>query len=180
MAIVRKDKMLAGYNGNLESVKVYNSGGTTEIETTNGVFVVVEGLLAGERETKKGRLADAADAGTDVLFIHNSEVMYDERLYKLSDFRIQEGKVARAYRLYDGDIMTLTNDLFVGSVANGLDYTVDFNVGDILIVQANGKIGKPVDPLNVDNAKVKFKVIENSGYELDVNMGAHAVQVIRN
>lgn len=170
MAIVRKDKMLAGYNGNLESVKVYNNAGTEEVEITNGVFVVVEGLLQGEAETKKARLAGANDAGKDVLFIHNSEVMYDERKYKLADFRIAKGKVARAYRLYDGDIITLTTDLFSGSVA----------VGDKLVVKADGLIGKPATAGDADTAKVVFTVIEDCGNQLDIEMGSFAVQVARN
>lgn len=168
MAIVRKDKMLAGYHGNLESVKVYNNAGSAEVEITNGVFVVVEGLLAGERETKKARLAGTADVAKDVFLIHNSEVMYDERKYKLADFRIKAGKVARAYRLYDGDVITLTTDLFSGTVA----------VGDQLVVKANGLIGK--DATALPNAKVVFTVIEDCGNELDIAMGSFAVQVSRN
>jgi hypothetical protein len=167
MAIVRKDKMLAGYNGNLESVKVHNNAGSATVETTNGVFVVVEGLLAGERETKKARLASSADATKDVLLIHNSEVMYDERLHKLADFRIKNGKVARAYRLYNGDIITLTTDLFVGTPA----------VGQKLVVKTDGKLG--VDATALTTAKVVFEVIEDCGNELDLNMGSFAVQVIR-
>jgi hypothetical protein len=170
MAIVRKDKLLAGYNGNLESVKVYNNAGTEKVEITNGVFVVVEGLLAGERETKKARLADIDDKGLDVLLIHNSEVMYDERLYKLKDFRIKADKVARAYRLYDGDILTLTVDLFAGAVA----------VGDKLIVKQDGKIGVPDVAGDIDTAKVVFEVIEDSAYELDIEQKAFAVQIHRN
>jgi hypothetical protein len=167
MAIVRKDKLLAGYNGNLESVIVHNDA-DAQVEITNGVFVVVEGLMAGERETKKARLADAGDIAEDVLFIHNSEVMYDERKYKLADFRIRAGKVARAYRLYDGDIVTLTVDLFDGAVA----------VGDELVVKANGLIG--LDAVNgTTGAKVVFEVIEDAGFELDPNMKAFAVQVKR-
>lgn len=168
MAIVRKDKMLAGYNGNLESVKVHNTGGTATVETTNGVFVVVEGLLAGERETKKARLAGATDFANDVLLIHNSEIMYDERLHKLADFRIKANKVARAYRLYDGDIITLTKDLFA-------DATVA--VGDKLIAKTNGLLAK--DATNQPNAKVTFTIIEDAGYDLDPNMQAYAVQVSR-
>lgn len=167
MAIVRKDKMLAGYNGNLESVIVHNNAGDDTLEITNGLFVVVEGLMEGQRETKKARLADSADVEEDVLFIHNSEYMYDERKHKLADFRIAKDKVARAYRLYDGDIMTLTEDLFEGAV----------NVGDELVVKADGKIG--VDATALPNAKVVFEVIEDSGYELDINMKAYAVQVKR-
>jgi hypothetical protein len=168
MAIVRKDKMLAGYNGNLESVKVYNNAGSAEVETTNGVFVVVQGLLAGERETKKAILASKTEANQDVLFIHNSEVMYDERQYKLADFRIKAGKVARAYRLYDGDIITLTADLFVGTPV----------VGQKLVVHTAGKLG--VDATALTTAKVVFEVIEDCGNELDLSQKAFAVQITRN
>ncbi|UUV45925.1 capsid stabilizing protein [Bacillus phage vB_BanS-Thrax1] len=167
MAIVRKDKLLAGYNGNLESVIVHDSADKT-LEITNGVFVTLGALLAGQRETRKANLTKAGDHTKDVFLIHNSEVMYDERLYKLADFRIRAGKVARAYRLYDGDIFTLTTDLFNGTV----------KVGDKLIVGANGKLGK--DDTKVAEAKVVFEVIEDAGFELDMNMGAFAVQVVRN
>jgi hypothetical protein len=167
MAIVRKDKLLAGYNGNLESVKVHNNAGTATVETTNGVFVVVEGLLPNERETKKARLAGSADATKDVLLIHNSEVMYDERKYKLADFRIAQDKVARAYRLYNGDIITLTSDLF----------TAVPTVGQQLVVKTNGLLG--VDATALTTAKVVFTVVENCGRELDLNMDAYAVQVSR-
>lgn len=167
MAIVRKDKLLAGYNGNLESVKVHDLAGTNKVATTNGVFVFVDGLLTGEREVKKARLGDKAQAATDVLLIHNAEIMYDERKYKLADFVIDADKVARAYRLYDGDIITLTTDLFQGAVA----------VGDTLVVHTSGKLGK--DATAQTTAKVKFLVIEDAGYELSATMGAFAVQVIR-
>lgn len=168
MAILRKDKLFAGYNGNLESVIVHNNGGTAEVEVTNGVLVVVEGLMEDKgREVKKARLAGTADHASDVLLVHNSEVMYDERKYKLADFRIKAGKVARAYRLYDGDIFTLTTDLFAETVA----------VGDELIVKSNGLLGK--DGVNLANAKVVFEVIEDCGYELDPLMGSFAVQVSR-
>lgn len=167
MAIVRKDKLLAGYNGNLESVIVHNNAGTATVEITNGVFAVVEGLMGKGRETKKARLASTADVAKDVVFIHNSEVMYDERLHKLADFRIPAGKVARGYRLYNGDIITLTTDLFANTVA----------VGDKLVVHTNGLLGK--DDTKLATAKVTFEVIEDCGYELDNKMKAFAVQVVR-
>jgi len=166
MAIVRKDKLLAGYNGNLESVIVHDSADKT-VEITNGVFVTIGGLLVG-RETKKATLTKVGDQTKEVYLIHNAEVMYDERKYKLADFRIRAGKVARAYRLYDGDIITLTTDLFNGAVA----------VGNKLVVGANGKLVK--DDTKLADAKIVFEVIEDAGFELDVTMGAFAVQVVRN
>ena len=172
MAIVRKDKLLAGYNGNLESVKIYNNAGSDTVEVTNGVFVVLEGLLEGERETHKARLASTGDAGKDVLFIHNSEVMYDERLHKLADFRIKKGKVARAYRLFEGDIVTLTDDLFAGYKKG----TRPVAVGDVLVPVEDGLLGKG----DATGSKVRFEVIEDAGYELSQDMQAFAVKVIRN
>lgn len=171
--IVRKDKLLAGYNGNLESVIVHDASGNP-VETTNGVFVVLEGLMdvSHPREVKKARLATEADKGKDVLFIHNSEVMYDERLYRLEDFVIPAGKVARAYRLYDGDIITLTVDLYADEV----------QVNDVLTVKADGLLGvASSDPdTGETGAKVEFTVIEDSGYELHEKVKAFAVQVARN
>lgn len=170
MAIVRKDKLVAGYNGNLESVKIHNNAGTATVQSTNGVFVVVEGLMAGGRETKKARLAGATDKALDVLLIHNGEVMYDERKDKLADYVIAKDKVARAYRLYDGDIITLTVDLFATAPV----------VGDKLIVQGTaGLIGKPTLPADVDASKVVFTVIEDCGNELHLSQKAFAVQISR-
>jgi hypothetical protein len=169
MAIVRKDKMLAGYDGNLESVKIHDNAGTNKVDSTNGVFVFLNGLLAGEREVYKAQLANEADAPREVYFIHNSEVMYDERLFRLEDFVIKADKVARAYGLFNGDIMTLTTDLFSGAVA----------VGDKLIVKSNGKLGKASVQANLDGAKIQFEVIEDCGYELHQTMGSFAVKVIR-
>lgn len=165
--IVRKDKMLAGYNGNLESVLVHDAEGNA-VETSNGVFVKIDGPIAGQREVRKATLAGEGDIAGDVFFIHNSEVMYDERLYKLEDFVIKAGKVARAYRLYDGDIVTLTVDLFADK---------DIAVGDVLAVKADGKLGKVAD---ASTAKVTFEVIEDSGHELHHTAKAFAVQVVRN
>lgn len=179
MAIVRKDILLAGENGNLEHVIVTTNGKnivekddkgavTNGQELTNGLFVKLGKLMDGEREVRQATLAGKADAKEEVVFIHNSEVMYDERLNKLADYRISEGKVARAYRLFNGDIITLTTDLYQGNVA----------VGDVLIVHTNGKLGKGTET-ETTGAKIKFEVIEDSGYELDPKMKAYAVQIVR-
>lgn len=178
MAIARKDKLFAGYNGNLESVIVtsdgqnkltFNAQGevTNGVELTNGLFVHVGKLMEGGRETKQATLAN--EPSLDVLFIHNAEVMYDERLHKLEDFKIPAGKVARGYRLYDGDIVTLTTDLFADEVA----------VGDVLVAKSNGKLAK-INEVEDADAKVTFEVIEDCGYELHQAMGSFAVQISRN
>jgi hypothetical protein len=168
MAIVRKDRVLSGYNGNLESVIVTNDG-STAVETTNGVFVKLGDLVAGEAEVKYGTLAVEADMAEEVLLVHNPEVMADERKYKLADYLIEAGKTARAYRLADGDIITLTADLFDGVPAKG----------DLLTVKTAGKLGVPTLPADADTAKIAFKVIEDATRELDLNTDSYAVQVVR-
>lgn len=165
MAIVRKDILLSGYHGNLESVIIEKGG--VAVESTNGVFVKVGKYLEGQRETKHAELAGAADIAEDVVFIHNSEVMADPRLQKLADYRIKAGKVARGYRLNDGDVLTLTEDLFDGEVA----------VDDVLAVSADGKLGKVA---GAETAKVVFTVVEDSGFELHQTMRAFAVEISRN
>lgn len=166
MAIVRKDRVVSGYNGNLESVLIHDNAGTNMVESTNGVFVVLEGYMDGMRETQKARLGATADASQEVFLIHNGEVMNDERKYKLSDYVISAGKVARAYPLYTGDIITLTEDLFSGTVAKG----------DKLAVKANGKLGAGA----TGSEKIVFTVFEDPTYELDVKMKSFAVKVTRN
>lgn len=176
MAVVRKDKLQAGYDGNLESVKIYNNAGDTKVQSTNGVFVVLEGLEDGEREVRKARLGAFADHKSDVLFIHNAEVMYDERLYLLDEFVISADKVARAYRLKNGDIMTLTDDLFDATVKAPA-------VGDKLVIMSNGLIGNPdltANPNALTEAKVVFEIIEDAGFELHLTEHAFAVSVERN
>lgn len=168
--IIRKDKILSGSNGNLESVIVHNSAGET-VETYNGkddvgVFVTVEGLMEGQRELKKATLASEESAGKEVLLIHNPEYMYDERLNKLEDFLIPEGVATRAYYLSEGDIITLTEDLFDG----------DVEVGQTVLPTQNGKLGVREA---VEGEKVAFEVIEDSGYELHNRAQAYAVQVKR-
>ena len=169
MAIVRKDKLLAGYNGNLESVMVHDNEGINQVTTTNGVFVVLAGLMPNEREVKKARLASKNDVAEKVLLVHSPEVMYDERKWRLEDFVIPAGKPARAYHLFDGDVITLTKDLFVGTLGT------DFDIGDELVAHTDGKLGK--DDTALANAKVVFEVIEDCGYELTDSMKAYAVQV---
>ena len=164
--IIRKDKMLAGYNGNLESVIVHDTAGSP-VETSNGVFVKVEGLMEGQREVKKATLATEEDvlAGENIYLIHNSEVMYDERLANLEDFVIKAGKVARAYRLYDGDVITLTVPLF----------TAEPSVDSVVIPKTDGLLGAPT--AETTGAKLVFEVIEDSGNELHHTEKAYAVEV---
>jgi len=167
--VVRKDILNSGKVGNLESVIVHNAGGTA-VEIHNGVFVTLGDLMdvRNPRETFKATLTKAGDHKGEVYFIHNAEVMYDERLYKLEDYRCPANKVARAYHLTTGDIITFTKDFF-GFVPV---------VGDKLIVGANGYLIKS-DATTEAEAKIVFQVIEDSGYELHQTEKAFAVRIVR-
>jgi pSer/pThr/pTyr-binding forkhead associated (FHA) protein len=165
MAIVRKDILLSGYHGNLESVIIEKDG--VAVKSTNGVFTHLGSYLNGQRETRHGELAK--DASKEVVFIHNSEVMYDERQQKLEDFEIRAGKVARGYRLNDGDVLTFTTDLLPEGVA----------VGDVLVAKNAGLLAEATEG-EADTAKVVFTVVEDSGFELHQTMKAFAVEITRN
>jgi hypothetical protein len=139
MAIVRRDKVKSGYNGNLISL-------THTAQMTNGLFMAVSGLVAGERELYQVKTAGLDITADKFWFVNAPEVMYDERLSRLKDFVIPANQPARAYEIQVSDILTLTSDLFSGTVA----------VGDTLEVDAtNNKLKKNVTP----TGKLQFKVI---------------------
>jgi hypothetical protein len=109
MAIVRLDKVQSIYSGNLESLVFAE-------DQTNGVFAHVGGLVAGERELVNAVQPDATSVATEEVVLHASpEVMYDERKYRLEDFVLKTGQAGRGYHLTEGDIITLTEDLFASA-----------------------------------------------------------------
>lgn len=168
MAIVRKDKMSAGYHDGLESVVVVN--GATPISVTNGLFVTVKNEFYKATDFFDGEaliaeLAGADDVAEEVMLIDGKHYEYDEKIKK-DDFKYRAGEVARAYKLTDGDIITLTEDLLT-DVPTGLK--------DVFAVTANGKLGKT----ELDTAKISFVVIENSGNELTQRDNAWAFRVVR-
>ena len=163
--IARKDILNSGYDGNLQHGIVHDKAGE-KVDAYNGHFVTIGGLMEGNREVVKATLTDAGDLDKEVYFIHNSEIMYDERLDKKEDFFLQAGKVSRLYQLTEGDILTMTLDCYNGTP----------KVGETFGVGANGKLAK----LGADaTAKYTFEVIENSGRELHINQDAYAVKVHR-
>ena len=162
MAIVQLDKILAGASGNMEHVLVYSDTAKTELleDYTNGIFVVAEELVEGNREAKKARLAQGADK--DILLVHSPELMYDEKK-KLRDFVNAKGSISRAYRLALGDIITVTVGLLP-----------EVSVGDSITVK-DGKFAT-----SEGTESLLFKVIEDAGNELDITEKAYALQVVQN
>lgn len=160
MAIVRLDKVQASYNGNLESLRFAT-------EKTNGIFVKLGGLVAGQREVRTA--LTPANIATDVIVLHATpEVEYDPRKSGLKNFTVKAGEEGRGYHLVLGDIITLTEDL----VESGA--TIVLN--DILTPQVGAEIlEKPADPAT---SRLQLQVIEVTTLGYD-NQRALALQVIK-
>ena len=170
MAIVRKDKMSAGYHDGLESVVIHDTAGKL-VEATNGVFVTVKNEFYSATDFYEGEaliatLAGAEDVEKDVMLIDGKHYEYDEKIKK-DNFKYRAGEVARAYVLTDKDIITLTEDLLTD---------VPTELGEVFAVTANGKLGKAVEGAT---PKVSFVVIENSGKELTQRDNAWAFRISR-
>ncbi len=172
MAIVNLDKVLSGVNGNLESIVAYDSGANLVKDYANGLFVDVDVLLpdsAGKWTGRKGEVKKgviSTDGTKDTVMLHAPELQYDERRF-LRDFKNEEGKVVRGYRLQRGDILTMTDTaITVGSHG-------DLAVGNTLTVK-NGRLAKEDSP---KAGQLTLKVIEDAGNTLDRVEKAWTLQV---
>ena len=161
MSIVWRDKVLSSYNGNIESVLIHNEKG--EVSVPNGVFVTLDGLAGIGREVKKAVLAE--DATKDVLLVASPEVMYETGA-DIGDFVNEAGEVARAFRLADGDVISLTTDLIQGEPA----------VGETFVVGAGGKL---VEDTEGTGGAVKFVVREDAGNELHRETKAWRFDIVK-
>lgn len=164
MSIVWRDKVSSSYNGNIESVVVHDADG--EVEAPNGVFVTLDGLMEGKgREVKKATLAE--DPEVDVLLVATPEVLY-EAGKEIDDFVNEAGAVARAFRLTDGDVISMTEDLLAEDAEPA--------VGDIFVVGAGGKL---VEDTESAGGVVEFKVREDAGNELHRKTKAWRFDVVK-
>ena len=162
MSIVWRDKVLSSYNGNIESVVVTDAGANYP----NGIFVTLGKLVEGEREVKTATKAKSGK--DDVLLIATPEVMYEAGA-EIDDFLNKEEGVARAFRLADGDVITLTNDLVDGTPA----------VGDIYVTGSGGKLVKAGSGNLEADAVTKFVVRELAGHELTRKQTATRFDVVK-
>ena len=166
--IVWRDKVLSSYNGNIESVLIHGLNDeekVVEVSVPNGVFVTLDGLAGMGREVKKANLG--ADEEGEALLVASPEVLYESGK-ELEDFVNEAGKVARAFRLADGDVITLTEDL-LENVPSG-------TIGQAFVVGANGRLTTE----GADSATgLKFKVRENAGNELHRKAKAWRFDIVK-
>lgn len=172
MSIVWRDKVLSSYNGNIESVLIVKDATVDEpvaVEAKNGVFVTLAGLAGKGREVKYAELG--ADADGDALLVASPEVLY-EAGKEIDDFVNEKGKVARAFRLADGDVITLTEDL-LKNVPNG-------SVGQEFVVGTDGLLTtEGANPTEGEAPVLKFKVRENAGHELTRKRNAWRFDIVK-
>ena len=106
-AIVRTDKMHGTYNAaDLVSVRYSPSGTDTAIEQGN--CVLLGALDTSNREVYVGATPAANSALSLIALIATPEIVADERLKSLSDFRNEAGAICRGYMLRSGDIFSVT------------------------------------------------------------------------
>lgn len=161
MSIVWRDKVLSSYNGNIESVLIQDAEGEN-IEVPNGVFVTLGQLAGMGREVKVATLGSDDDG--DALLVASPEVLY-EAGKNLDDFVNEAGKVARAFRLADGDVITLTEDLVEGEPT----------VGDEFVVGTDGRLA----PIGDASPALKLVVREDAGNELTREQKAWRFDIVK-
>jgi hypothetical protein len=167
MAIVRLDKVNAAYSGNLESLKF-------GADATNGLFVHVGNLVTGERELHDVVAPSATTFEKQEVVLHASpEVMYDERKYKLADFVLDAGVAGRGYHLTEGDVVTLTSDLFTAAPTVGQFVVPDDASSMKLKPSADGTVTVGT---TVYNPKFQAKVIEQTTLD---GATAYAIKVLK-
>lgn len=148
-AVVRTDRMFGTDNrAGLISIKYVVTANNVDTETAidNGNVLKVGALMGDatngyEREIFKGSAPAANDALNDVVLVCSPELMYDERLHNLDDFYNVAGKAARAYRLHEGDIFSVTKEALDGVTAPAIGNVVELKAGTKLNVAASATNG---------------------------------------
>jgi hypothetical protein len=167
MAIVNLDKVQAKKYGNLESVK-------HSVSMTNGLFFHVGALVAGETELRDIVAPSTATFEDEEVVLHaSSEVMYDPRKSGLKDYLLEAGDAGRAYHLTEGDIVTLTEDLFTAAPTVGQYVVPDGNGSLKLAPSANGT--QTISTVTY-TPRFRAKVIEQTTLGYD-GTTAYAIQV---
>ena len=181
MAIVRLDKVKAKNAGHLFSIRY-----TSPIK--NGSVWVVTGLAPNEREVfdvapVTGSYGSGNMDGFDPIVLHASvEYVWEPYKPKLDQFELAAGEVGRAYLLEEGDIVTITSDMFdtvPDAVTNKYVVPSVVNAGK-LKASPNGQEDF-TDGTNNEtrNHKLVFKFLEETTLGID-NSTAYVLLVVKN
>lgn len=116
---VRLDKVIAKKGGNIESVK-------HSADMQNGFVFNAENLSTGEREVKDVMVPATASLASKSILLHASVETVYLAGQTLLDYYLPAGSAGRAYHLYKGDIVTITDNVITGSTVVG-QYVVPQN-----------------------------------------------------
>lgn len=167
--VVRTDKLMGtDVRSMLESVMFLGADGATPTAIENGNVLKVGALVGDstngyEREIKVGSAPEVDSTLDEIVLVASPEVMYDERLHNLDEFRNEAGRVCRGYHLHSGDIFSVTKD--------GLDGVEEPAIGDVVELQAGTK-------LNVASSATSGSTVVGSIIAIDV-VGRHTYFVIQ-
>lgn len=125
MTVIRLDKVVGAH---LESIKAPE-------ELKNGYFLQLGALVQGEKELRNATKVVDNTRGNIVLHA-TDEVDPDPRKAGLKHFSVPKDDAGRAYRLVQGDVVTLTVDLFASTPVVG-DFVAPQN-GSFLLDTAVG------------------------------------------
>ena len=149
-AVVRTDKLMGtDVRSMLESVKYLGADGSTPTAIENGNVLKV-GALEGdatngyEREVKVGSVPAANDTLDSIVLVATPEVMYDERLRNLDEFRNEAGAIVRGYHLHSGDIFSVTKPALDGKASPAIGDVVELKAGTKLNVAGSATNGSTV------------------------------------
>jgi hypothetical protein len=141
-SIVRTDNLAGTVDGSkLVSLKYLPSDVATAIQ--NGNVVTLSSLVSGEREIWKAVDIAVDTAIGNIVLVASPEVLVDERLKNLSDFRNEAGDRVRGYVLQKGDTFGITSGALTGNLT----------VGNIIEAAAGTKL-KSVATLTSGSTKV--------------------------
>lgn len=164
-AVIRTD-LMSGTNVNayLRSFK-YMGAGETATDIDNGCVVKLDSIMADgqgavkDREIWKAVTPAATDTKADVVIVATPEVMYDERLGKLTDFYNEAGRPARGYVPHSNDIFSVTADALDGvpTVGQGVAIQADVKL-KVGTFDADTSFGKVIAIETADN--LTYYVIE--------------------
>lgn len=140
--VVRLDKLLAGYNGNLEHI-VHSA------DLDNGSFVHVGSLVAGNTDLRNAVVPATATLTDEVVLIAAPELLYDT-VYggQLDKFYNEAGRATRAYHLYAGDVFSVSESMLTGTVAVGK-----------FVIPANGSVKLAVADTDGGTTRFVGKII---------------------
>lgn len=133
-AVVRTDNMYGtDVRAGLVSIEYMGEDGATPTAIENGNVLKVGALLSHgtspdityEREIFVGSAVTESDPLDSVVLIATPEIVYDEHLQALDDFRNEAGKPARGYHLHSGDIFSVTKGALVGAASPAIGNIVE-------------------------------------------------------